>query len=437
MDKINEIVRALKLNELYSKNEILEMYLNNIFFGNLNYGIESASIDFFNKSASELDLAECSYLMGVPQWPGVYNPYGNVERGKERQYLVLSAMLDQGYITQIEFDSAYSQQLEFILEPTEVRAPHFLQFINDNIVDSYSIDQNTIYNNLTINTTYNYDIHKSILTDLKPYIQSLNENNVNNSAVVILDKDNNIEIMIGSIDFFNDDIEGKFNSALGNRQPGTALMPLIYKYAVLSSLDTNEKYSNSPFELTVQRGESTEQLTIFNFINGYQENSSISEALDKTYPVAFTNFVQNVGLSTIENYLAQYRLYDFEPNICQLSLIVEGCEISLFELTLAYSNLSNTTINNKFNFISSINNQLMSMDVINQNELDLFPENYKSDWFVYAGDTVNNKDIFAFAKSKEYTVGVWVGNTKGEELINIRSADVMPRILEIITNRIN
>lgn len=85
LDKLNESIYSIKMNSVISKETILEMYLNNIYFGNLNYGIESASLDYFNKTSSELNLAECSYLLGIPQWPGVYNPFGNQERGKVRQ----------------------------------------------------------------------------------------------------------------------------------------------------------------------------------------------------------------------------------------------------------------------------------------------------------------------------------------------------------------
>jgi penicillin-binding protein 1A len=113
MQKIIESVQALRLDSAYSKSQILEMYLNSIYYGNYNYGIEAASEQYFGKIVSELNLAECAYLAGLPQQPSVFNPYANLDAGIARQKLVLKAMRREGYISQVEETEAQSVELKF------------------------------------------------------------------------------------------------------------------------------------------------------------------------------------------------------------------------------------------------------------------------------------------------------------------------------------
>lgn len=114
--EISEMLFAVKLNNVLSKSEILELYLNNIYFGNLNYGIESASQNYFGQSAKELSLSECAFLAGISQWPGVYNPYGDLSLGLNRQKVVLQAMLNQNYISQEEYSHFRKYKLKFTRE---------------------------------------------------------------------------------------------------------------------------------------------------------------------------------------------------------------------------------------------------------------------------------------------------------------------------------
>jgi penicillin-binding protein 1A len=111
--KIVESIQALRLDSAYSKSEILEMYLNSIYYGNYNYGIEAAAEQYFGKVVSQLNLAECAYLAGLPQQPSIFNPYANLEAGIARQKLVLKAMLREGYITRTQESEAENVELKF------------------------------------------------------------------------------------------------------------------------------------------------------------------------------------------------------------------------------------------------------------------------------------------------------------------------------------
>jgi membrane peptidoglycan carboxypeptidase len=113
LEKLDESIYALKLTASMSKTQILEKYLNTVYFGNYNYGMEAASTQYFGKSASELDLAQCAYLAGLPNEPSVLNPYADPSAGIARQHLVLAAMRSENYITEEEYQSALSEELTF------------------------------------------------------------------------------------------------------------------------------------------------------------------------------------------------------------------------------------------------------------------------------------------------------------------------------------
>src|SRR5205814_507270 len=113
--KIKEIILAYQLTQTYSKEDILTLYLNKIFYGNRNYGIEAAAEDYFGKHAADLDLAEAAMLAGIPQAPGVYDPYTNIDDVKERQAYVLDKMVDQGYITPDEAEAAKREPLQLVV----------------------------------------------------------------------------------------------------------------------------------------------------------------------------------------------------------------------------------------------------------------------------------------------------------------------------------
>lgn len=435
LDKVHEILYAIRLNSYYSKEEILEMYLNNIYFGNLNYGIESASLDYFGKSSKDLNLSECSYLMGIPQWPGVYNPHGDASKGIERQKTVLAAMQRDGYITSDELKESQNYELKFNITPIEVRAPHFVQFVHDQIAKEQGEE---IYKSLNINTTYNYSLHKEVLQYLKSTVESHKDHNVNNSSVVILNKDNEIEVMIGSVNFFNDDIDGKFNSAMGLRQPGTSIIPIFFKFALDSGKTFDTSYGNFPFEVTVQREDKTENILIKNFKDIPGDELRLRDALNSIAVIPSVNLTIDVASSnSLENIVAELDRYRYfvprqELNTCNNILIIEGCEISLLDLTRAYA----------LNFVSREEVRYLKEDIFDVTVSDVYNENseiirnelktfQKAEWIRYFGDTINDKDIFAFAFNENYTIGIWMGNTKGEEMNNI-SSEVLDPVLDKI-----
>ncbi len=224
-NKIQEAFQAIKLNNEYSKDEIMMMYLNNVYLGNLNYGIEAASQDYFGKPSSELNLSECAYLMGLPQAPSVYNPYINVNAGIKRQSIVLDAMLDNNYISQDQTLNSKHETLNFSENQFQIKAPHFIQFLQDNLaIKTDKLNKSVTFNNeleeldwsksYQIETYYDYDLHQETLNKIRSNVTMFEGYKVDNGASVIIDSQGKIITMIGSVDFLRDDEKWKYNSTL-------------------------------------------------------------------------------------------------------------------------------------------------------------------------------------------------------------------------------
>lgn len=432
MDKYLEILYALKLNTFVSKEDILELYLNNIYFGELNYGIESASVSYFGKPASQLNLAECAYLVGIPQWPGIYNPYAKPEKGFERKDQILQAMLDQGFITEEEFTTAKETEITFSLVPSTIKAPHFVQFVGENLEKDLGDE---IFKSHSIKTTYDYDLHQNILSILQNYVNSNKDKNINNSAAVVLDKDGNVLTMVGSVNFFDDSIDGKFNSALGLRQPGTLYAPLVNAIALGGKYTLDSEIEDTPFQLTIEE----KVIDVANLDGSSNPTIKLSDAIQKIIPA--TRIAQEIGSDTIESKLKSVINFNKSDFKCDIDLLIQGCEMSLLDLVSLYA--VNFGGQDKVRFVDSFEDDTVSEDTGVQ--LTPFERSTQitsllpisdNGWTILFSHVSNDKDIFAIAFNQNYTVGVWSGNTKGEEL-NLPSGNLNEAAINEIINSLS
>jgi membrane peptidoglycan carboxypeptidase len=447
IDKLTEIVSAVALTKQYTKEEILELYVNNVFFGNLNYGIESASQDYFGKPAKEMTLSECAYMMGLPQNPGIFNPYANVDLGISRRKTVLDAMLKESYINEAQYTEAINTELNFALTDTEVRAPHYIQFIQDNLKNAIFINPNIQnFTNISpneesykITTFYDYELHKKVLDLSNSFVKANLGKNVNNAAIVILDNNNEVVNMTGSIDFFDDSIDGKFNSSLGSRQPGSALIPFIYSLQLQEGGDLSEKYNSSDLALKVTRSTGVEDLTIQG--DGPLE-MALRDAIISSSKIPAIRIVNSYGPAELENSLAKFEVQSpGKKGRCNEIPILEGCEITLLDLTYLYSNFKNKGFAKpiqlikditladesiQFSFTAEESNENLNIKAVS----DLIKSNDQIT--LINGDVVNNKDTFSVGYSERYTVGVWVGNTKGDPLVGASSENLTKPLLNEI-----
>ncbi len=237
--KLREAVLAWQMTRKLSKDEVLALYLNQINYGGMAYGVEAAAQTYFGKPASELLLPECALIAGLPQAPGAYNPFTNPDLAKERQRVVLGLMQRQSYITEEERLRAETTPLSYNPVPYPVEAPHFIWIIKDQVDRLAYTGVLNAHQSLVVRTTLDLDAQHLAEDVLKRRIEGfINEDaaishNVNNAALVAIDPHNGeILALIGSADYFDASIDGALDMAISPRQTGSAFKPFIYALAL-------------------------------------------------------------------------------------------------------------------------------------------------------------------------------------------------------------
>jgi membrane peptidoglycan carboxypeptidase len=237
--KLREAWLALLIELRYDKQEVLAMYLNQVYFGNFAYGLEGAAHSYFGKSAGELDLAECSLLAGLVQNPEVYNPIYNLESARWRQSNVLAAMVGNGTSSRGEAELALAERLQFAATPFPIEAPHFVSYVEaqlERLLGAERVSQGGLRVMTTLNLDWNRQAEAAVGYRLGQLAQAKDappDRRIENAAVVLLDPQSGaIRAMVGSPDYFDASIDGAMNAALALRQPGSALKPLTYAAAM-------------------------------------------------------------------------------------------------------------------------------------------------------------------------------------------------------------
>lgn len=228
--KMKEIILSLALERRYTKEEILQMYLNEIPYGSTNYGAESAARAYFGKSVSNLTLAECATLAALPQAPTTY--LNNPDRLTARRNWILESMAELEYISEEEKSEALSQETLVKANIDSITAPHFVLWVKEQLVEMF--DERTVEEGgLKVITSLDFEkqlaAEEVLETNVKEKGPALGYNNA--SLVSLSPTDGAIIAMVGSADYFNDDIDGQVNVALRPRQPGSSFKPIIYAAA--------------------------------------------------------------------------------------------------------------------------------------------------------------------------------------------------------------
>ncbi len=238
--KYQELFLAIEIDRRYSKNDVLEMYLNTSYFGEGAFGIQDAAQTYFSKDAKDLTLAESALMAGILPAPSAYSPIsGDQERAFRRQKLVLQLMQDQGYITEEQRITAEEEEIEFnpSTEAINITAPHFALMIQDQLIDEYG-EQEVAGSGFVVKTTLDSEGQQFAQQVVKTQIDRLARNDVTNGSAVVMDPTNGeILALVGSHDW-SDDTNGKINMAVRPRQPGSSFKPFIYAKALEDRLIT-------------------------------------------------------------------------------------------------------------------------------------------------------------------------------------------------------
>lgn len=357
--KLKELILAIQVERAYTKDQIIEMYLNEIPYGGTAYGIEAAANLYFGKSAKDLTLGEAALLAGLPQRPSVYSPYGsNPDFAKTRQKEVLRRMVEDKIINQKQADEAMKQELTYRTGKTEkgIKAPHFVLYVKDKLVEQFGqklVEQG----GLKVTTTLDYKLQKKAEETVKAEIDKLASAKAGNGAAVILDaKTGQILSMVGSKDYFatslpedctegkNCVFEGNVNVATRERQPGSATKPITYAKALEKGYTANYTYLD--VKTGFPGGADAKDYEPLNYDNQFRGPVQMRHALGNSLNIPAVKNLALVGVKDVLELGWRMGLTTWEPsdeNVANvgLSLTLGGREVKLLDLTSAFSVFAN------------------------------------------------------------------------------------------------
>jgi penicillin-binding protein 1C len=347
--KLREAVLAWRLTRAYSKDEILALYLNQTYYGGMAYGIEAASQTYFGKPAADLLLPECALLAGLPQSPGIYNPFTNPDFALERQRVVLGLMEKNGFITPAQRTEAEAAPLSYNPAPYPIEAPHFVWMVKNQLDGLFESGQLNPAQSLAVRTTLDLDLQslaegiiRRRIDEFKPLPGQLNHN-VNNAALVALHpQTGEVLALVGSADYFDASIFGALNMATSPRQSGSAFKPIIYAAA----FDSNQAQPMTAAATLLD----VEQTFFTKDNQPYQPRNydarehgfvSAREALASSLNIPAVLTLQTVGVERAVTLANRLGIALDEPRNYDLSLALGGGRMSLLELSQAYAALAN------------------------------------------------------------------------------------------------
>src|SRR5512137_2196931 len=348
--KLRESILAWRMTQQFSKDDILALYLNEVNYGNLAYGIEAAAQTYFGKSAGELDLAECALLAGLPQAPAVYDPLIDLTEAKQRQTVVLDLMAKQGYVTPDRAELAKAEDLQFAATPFPIAAPHFVAYVRQWLEDRYGLE--AIYTQgLMVTTTLDLDWQNAAQAIAQRQIAELQKDkpdqpgkNVNDAAVVAVDpRSGEVLVMLGSPDYFDKKIDGAVNATIALRQPGSSIKPITYAAA----LDPQAPAPLTPASmiLDVRSSFPTKEGDPYvpkNYDLQFHGPVSAREALASSYNIPAVKVLQHVGLDRMITLARALGISTFgQPDRYGFALTLGGGEVRLLDMALAYSTFAN------------------------------------------------------------------------------------------------
>ncbi|MCP4427870.1 MAG: hypothetical protein GY803_25585 [Chloroflexi bacterium] len=347
--KIREIFLAFIMTQQREKEEIIQMYLNEIYYGNLAYGIEAACQIYFGKAAADLNLAEAAFLAGLPQSPLDWDPYTNFEGAKARQEMILDLMAADGYVDYVAAEVAKGTPLP--LQPlisvaeeaanTTLEAAHFVLYAQQELERRYGPDA-LVRGGWQVTTSLDLNIHKMAEQAAREQVAARAEaHDVSNASVVVL-KPSTGEIlgMVGSLDYFDDLIDGQVNVALQPRQPGSSIKPITYAAAMERGWTTADVLWDVPIVLDLGGGE---MMRPVNYDGRYHGPILFRDALANSYNIPPIQLIRDIGITTFISAARNMGIESLrEPSgYYGLALTLGGGEVPLLEMSRAYATLAN------------------------------------------------------------------------------------------------
>lgn len=444
--KLRELILSIQVEKRFSKDQILEMYLNDVSYGGTAVGVEAASNLYFGKHAKDLDLAESAFLAGLPQAPSYYSPYlGRDKAYAGRTRYVLKRLEEEGYISKKQHEEAEKKvdEFKFLQADKNIKAAHFVMYVRDLLIKMFG-ENLVAQGNLSVKTTLDYEVQKKAEEIVKEELEKLKGYNVGNgSAVVLNPKTGEILSLVGGRDYFDASNSGNFNTALALRQPGSSLKPIMYAVALEKGytastllMDTKTEFPSDDPKNPIYTPE--------NYDEKYRGPIQLRFALANSINLPAVKMLAKIGIKSFMQKAYEMGIDNWDPTPANmkdvgLSLVLGGRETSLFSMTSAFAGFANNGIRQEPYSIIEVKDskgkilyqskktsgrRVLSEDISfiisdilsdNQARQIVFGPN---SYLVVGGKTVaaktgttdDKRDNWTIGYTPSFVVGVWVGN---------------------------
>lgn len=475
--KVKEWILAIKLEGVYEKDEILTLYLNEIPYGGMIYGIEEAAQGFFAKPASDLTVAESAYLAAIPQAPTYYSPYGNHrDQLESRKNMVLRKMRDNGFISEEVYQDALEEEVKFSgADERGLKAGHFVFYVLDYLEDKYG-EEMVREGGLKVITTLDYELQQEVEDRVYDYIiENEGRFDMENASVVVTDpKTGEILVMVGSRKYSDTDIDGAVNVSIQPRQPGSTFKPFAYATAfnkgytpdtIIFDLRTQFSTACEPHETTRREAPC---FSPENYDFAYTGPVTMRSALaaSKNVPAVKTFYL--AGIRDTINTAREMGITTIDPSRdANLSLVLGSGGVRLLDITNAYGVFANGGIYHEPARILRVEDKdgrileefeergrrvlpeqtaLQINDILSDRgirvgtfgagtALDIPDPNIA----VKTGTTNDYKDVWTIGYNTDMTLGIWGGNNDNSEIVRRVSSYVIAPLwrdlLDVVTDK--
>ena len=443
--KVKEAVLAAEITRRYTKEEVLEIYLNGLYYGNLAYGTGAAAETYFGKEPADLTLAEAALLAGLPQSPVLWDPYVNPEQAKRRRAVVLGLMASAGFITPEQADLAAGAPLTLRPRAFEIKAPHFVMYVRQMLEQRYGTG--LLYRaGLQVHTTLDLAKQESAERIAKAHVAGLVEKNASNAALVSLDpRTGEILAMLGSVDFFDEGIAGQVNVPMQLRQPGSTVKPILYSAAFERGwnpasmlMDVRVEYPDGPRPPYVP----------INYDKKEHGPVSVRTALACSYNIPAVRTLDAIGIPSMLEMARRLGISSLIRPDYGLSLALGAADMPMFELVQAYATLANggvrvqpTAIQRITDFEGNVLEEaapqaagervldsriaFLITSILSDNEARA-PAYGRQNHLVLSrpsaaktGTTDDFRDAYVIGYTPDLVTGVWVGNSDNTPMIDL------------------
>lgn len=454
--KVHEWFLAWKLERHYTKDQILEMYLNDAPYGGSLYGVEAATRAFFGTSAKEVTLAEAAYLAALPQAPTYYSPYGNNRAAlDERKNQVLDRMKHLGYITEEQYEEARNEVVAFNPQQnSSIIAPHFVFYIRQQLEEKYGAD--VVTQGLKVITTLDAELQHTAESIVYQYaLENERRFNASNAALVAIDpKTGQILSMVGSRSYFDTGIEGNFNVALAARQPGSSFKPFVYAAALAKGFTPQTIIFDLPTQFSTACAPSDNYNGEYpcyapgNYDDKFRGPMTFTTALAQSINIPAVKTMYLAGIDNVLNLASRAgitTLGNLSREEKSLALALGAGEVRLLDLTNAYATFANNGVYNKATGILRVEDAKGKMleeytpdpqDAVdpgvahdiswmlsnNEARQPEYPPNNPFHFPGYdvaakTGTTNEYRDVWTVGYTPTIAVGVWAGNNDNSAMV--------------------